>query len=110
MRLEPALRVYGEVRGLDRAGWEALVAVCPFDEARYADGVLSLTHEGGWVDAEALVRALAASVGPDGEGDLDIIDNAAWTFTRYRLTPGNFTKQCFGIDDVLEHTKAEGQY
>lgn len=110
MRLEPALRVYGEIRGLDRAAWEALAGVCPFAAARSAAGVVSFTHEGGWVDAEAFVQAVAAALGPDGEGDVDIIDNAAWTFTRYRLIPGNIEKQSFGIDDVLEHTKQEGHY
>jgi len=110
VRLDPALRAYGEARGLAPAAWAALAPDCPFETARYADGVLSLEHEGCWVDAEAFVRELASALGPGGEGHLDVIDNAAWTFCRYHLVAGNFEKQQFGIDDVLEHTKNEGQY
>ena len=108
MPVGPDLRVYGEVRGLSEAAWAGLAGECPFETAVYADGVLSLEHEGRWVDAEGFLDALAAVVGPKGEGHCDVIDNDAWTITRYGLAPGKCTSQTFGIDDVLENTKSEG--
>ena len=108
MPVGPDLRVYGEVRGLSEAAWAGLAGECPFDTADYADGVLSLEHEGRWVDAEGFLDALAAVVGPEGEGHCDVIDNDAWTITRYVLQAGKMSSQQFGINDVLENTVKDG--
>lgn len=108
MRLGPDLRVYGEVRGLSEAAWKALAPECPFADVRYADGLLEIEHEGGWVDGEPFLEALVAALDPDGDGHVDLIDNEAWTITRCVLGPGKRACQTFGLDDVLENTKGEG--
>lgn len=108
MRLGPDLRVYGEIRGLSSEAWARLAPDCPFATADYADGVLAIEHEGRWVDSEAFLAALVAALGPDGEGHADLIDNEAWTITRCALGPGKLDCQTFGLDDVLENTKGEG--
>lgn len=102
------LRVYGEARGLAPEAWAGLASDCPFEGANYRDGVLEVEHEGRWVDADAFLEALASALSLGGEGHADVIDNEAWTITRYVLTPGKCASQVFGIDDVLEHTKGEG--
>ena len=108
MRVKPDMRVYGEVRGLSEAAWAALAPGCPFEGAVYAAGLLEIEHEGHWVDVESFLEAVAAALGPEGGGHLDVIDNDAWTITRHGLAPGKCTSQAFGIDDVLENTKSEG--
>jgi hypothetical protein len=102
------MRLYGEVRGLSETAWAALAPDCPFEGAVYAGGVLAIEHEGGFVDAESFMEAVAGAMGPGGEGHLDVIDNEAWTITRYTLTPGKSIFQSFNINDVLENTKSEG--
>ena len=106
--MKPALRVYGEVRGLSPEAWDRLVADCPLDTATYSDGVLEFEHEGGWVDVEGFLEALAQALSPQGSGHADVIDNDAWTITRSTLAPGVVSSQTFGVDDVLENTKGEG--
>ncbi|MFU2211036.1 hypothetical protein [Solidesulfovibrio sp. C21] len=106
--MKPAFRVYGEVRGLSPAAWAALAPECPLESAQYQDGRLAFEHEAGWVDAEGFLEELARALSPDGAGHADIIDNDAWTITRFTLTPGKAMSQQFGIDDVLENTKGEG--
>ncbi|OLN25087.1 hypothetical protein DVDV_3632 [Desulfovibrio sp. DV] len=108
MPVGPDLRVYGEVRGLSEAAWARLADECPFETADYADGVLSLEHEGRWVDVESFMDALAGAVDAGGQGHLDSIDNDAWTITRYVLEAGKMTSQTFGINDVLENTVKDG--
>lgn len=108
MRVGPDMRIYGEVRGLPAAAWERLAPECPFETAAYADGVLSIEHEGRWADVDPFMDDVAAALGPGGEGHLDVIDNDAWTITRYVLSPGRCRSQVFGINDVLENTKSEG--
>jgi hypothetical protein len=108
VRLGLDLRVYAEVRGLSEAAWRRLAPECPFAAASYADGRLAIEHEGRWVDGEAFWDALVAALEPGGEGHLDLIDNEAWTITRCTLGPGKRDCQTFGLDDVLENTKGEG--
>lgn len=108
MRLGPDLRVYAEVRGLPEAAWKALSPECPFEGARFADGVLSIEHEGRWADALDFLMAVARALPPGGEGQADVIDNEAWTITRCQLSPGKLDSQEFGLNDVLENTVSEG--
>jgi hypothetical protein len=108
MRNGPDLRVYGEIKGLAPAAWQALAGQCPLETADYADGTLALEHEGRWVDVEGFMDALAANLGPEAAGHLDAIDNEAWTITRYVLEAGKMTSQTFGINDILENTVKDG--
>jgi len=108
VRLASDLRVYGEVRGLPESAWKALALDCPLEQADWADGLLSLEHEGRWVDALSFLEAVAEVLPPGGDGHADVIDNQDWTITRCLVRPGKLESQTFGIDDVLENTKAEG--
>ena len=96
------------MRGLGEAAWAALSGGCPFETATYEAGVVRFEHEGAYVEAEACLRELAGALGPDGEGHADVIDNEAWTVSRYRIFSGNFEKQTFDIDDVLEESRNVG--
>jgi hypothetical protein len=102
------MRIYGEVHGLADAVWAELSRECPFEAAVYEGGVLAIEHEGRWVDADAFMETVAAALAPSGEGHVDVIDNEAWTITRYTLASGKCSAQLFNIDDVLESTKSEG--
>lgn len=102
------MRVYGEIRGLSPEAWARLARACPFDEAAYGGGTLEIQHEGSFVDATGFMEALAAALGPEAEGHLDVIDNDDWTITRHVVQGGKWRFQTFGIDDVLENTKNEG--
>ncbi|WP_428562772.1 MAG: hypothetical protein ACP59X_22280 [Solidesulfovibrio sp. DCME] len=106
--MKPDLRVYGQARGLSPEAWAGLAAACPFEGAAYADGVLEIEYEGRFLDADSFLEALCDALSPGGSGHADVIDNDAWTITRYGLSPGRCTSQTFGIDDVLENTKSEG--
>jgi hypothetical protein len=108
VRLSADLRGYGEIRGLSRDAWTRLALDCPLEGADWAEGVLTLEHEGRWVDAMPFLEELARAMAPDGDGHADIIDNEAWTITRCRVCPGNLDCQEFGLNDVLENTVAEG--
>ena len=108
MPVGPDLRVYGEVRGLTEAAWAGLAGECPFETADYAAGTLALEHEGRWVDAEEFLAALAGVAGANSAGHCDVIDNEAWTITRWVLNGGKWSSQRFGINDVLENTVKDG--
>ncbi len=101
-------RVYGQVWGLDAALAERLGAALPFAEASFEDGVLVLEHEGGWIDVEEAAGEIASALPPGGEANVDLIDNVDWTVTRYAIYPGGYDSETYNADDILEHTKNEG--
>ena len=108
MAAGPDYRVYGEIKGVAPEAWERLAGDCPLETAEYADGVLTLEHEGRWADVEGFLEARAETFGPEASGHCDAIDNDAWTITRYVVDKGLMTSQTFGINDVLENTVKEG--
>jgi hypothetical protein len=110
MRAGADCRVYGRITGIGREVAEGLAAEAPFDTVEVMGDGLSFEHEGRYVDAEGFM-ARAVEVMPEGaEGDADVIDGSEWTITRYALRPGAFEAVRHGLDDVLEHTKGEGNF
>jgi len=110
MRALSDYRVYGQVWGLTEELFEKIAEDAPFDTVDFEDGVLVLEHEGGWVDVESAVEDIASVLPEGGEGHVDFIDNLDWTITRYVLFPNGYESETFGCDDVLEHTKGEGNF
>ena len=60
------------------------------------------------MDSDSFLEALCDGLSPGGGGHADVIDNDAWTITRYVVDKGRMTSQTFGINDVLENTVKEG--
>lgn len=108
MRAMSDYRVYVQVWGLGEEQTKTLMADSPFETAVIQDGALVMEHEGGWIDVEATVKDLAAILPEGGEGYVDLIDNQDWTVTRYAIFSGRYDAVTYSCDDVLEHTKGEG--
>jgi len=101
-------RVYGQVWGLSEEAAGRLAVELPFSSALFEDGVLVLEHEGGWIDVEEAARGIAEALPEGGEANVDLIDNVDWTVTRYAIYPGRCESETYNADDILEHTKNEG--
>ncbi len=110
MRPGAEYRIYGRIRGIGPDVARTLAAEAPFDTVGVEEDGLSFEHEGRYVDAEGFV-SLAVTLLPEGaDGDVDVIDEAEWAITRYALRAGAFEAVRHGLDDVLEHTKGEGNF
>ncbi len=110
MRPGVEYRIYGRIRGIGPDVGQALAAEAPFDMVKVEEDGLSFEHEGRFVDTEGFV-SLAVTLLPEGaDGDVDVIDEPEWTITRYALRAGAFEVVRHGLDDVLEHTKGEGNF
>lgn len=103
-------RIYGRIRGLLQDAAARLAAEAPFEVARAGAEGLEIEHEGRYVDVEEFLARAVMLLGEGGDGDVDVIDNEAWTITRYALRPGAFEAVSHGLDDVLDHTKGEGNF
>lgn len=110
MRPGVPYRIYGRIRGLAPEAARELAAIAPFDTARAGAGGIEIEHEGRYVDVEEFLARAVALLSEGGDGDVDVIDEEAWTITRYALRPGDFQAVSHGLDDVLDHTKGEGNF
>ena len=61
-----------------------------------------------WCQIGLKPGGLAGVAGANSAGHCDVIDNEAWTITRYVLEGGKLSSQTFGINDMLENTVKDG--
>jgi len=110
MRPGVDFRIYGRIRGLSPEAAGKLAAEAPFETARAVAGGIEIEHEGRYVDVEEFLARAVSLLPEGGDGDVDVIDHEAWTITRYALRPGDLQAVSHGLDDVLDHTKNEGNF
>jgi hypothetical protein len=103
-------RLYGEVSGIDKAAHGRLEDCLPAEASTFKDGVMAIEHEGRAVDLEDFLAEAARLMPPESSGHLDHIDNEQWRVNRYTLRSGGHDLESYNIDDVLDHTKAEGNF
>jgi hypothetical protein len=110
MRSAVDCRLYGEISGIDHKVFQRLEDHLPPEAASFRDGVMRIEHEGRAADLEDFLAEAARLMPAESSGHLDHIDNELWRVNRYTLRPGGFDLESYGVDDVLDHTKAEGNF
>lgn len=103
-------RVYGQVRLTDPAILAELRHALPDGATTLNGDTLDIDHEGGFFDIQDFLEAAARLLPPDQAGNLDVFDDDTCTVTRYELTTGGHSAVCRSYDDILEHTKNEGNW
>ena len=94
------IRVFGELIGLDDT---SIGIELPFDSVRHEDDKLVFEHEGLlFEEIEDTLKRMQKALGPHGSGWVDIIDNRAWTLSRYSLTRSQLEVQHHRVDDYLD--------
>lgn len=110
MSARPALRAYGQVESASPATLFALQATLPDDAARVDADSLEIDHEGVFFDPEDFLEAAAVLLAPGEGGHLDLFDEDERRLTRFELAHGGHSAKTFRYDDILEHTKGEGNW
>jgi len=110
MRSAVDCRLYGEINGLDHGLFLRLEDRLPPGAASFRDGVMEIDYEGRAADLEDFLAEAAEVMPPGSSGHLDHIDNELWRINRYGLRPGGFDLESRGLNDILDHTKAEGNF
>lgn len=94
------IRVFGELIGLDDT---SIGIELPFDSVRHEDGKLVFEHEGLlFEEIEDTLKRMQQALARHGSGWVDIIDNRAWTLSRYSLTRSELNVQHHRVDDYLD--------
>lgn len=107
---KPDFRLFGQVRLAGSGEYGKLSAALPHDAASLKDGVLDIDYAGFFVDTEDFLDLAASLMKPGDEGHLDVFDDENRVLTRYDLAPGGHESKSHRYDDILEHTKGEGNW
>jgi len=107
---KPDFRVFGQVKLRNARGLEALSGTLPQEAWSVSGSTMDIEHAGRFLDVEEFLDVAARIMGPGDEGHLDIFDDEAGRLTRVTLTGGGHTSKSHRYDDILEHTKGEGNW
>ncbi|GAB6038526.1 hypothetical protein JCM15519_30850 [Fundidesulfovibrio butyratiphilus] len=110
MSVRTVLRVYGQVESSSPATLAALLAVLPDDAGGIEGKRLEIEHEGFYFDPDPFLEAAAVLLAPGEGGHLDLFDEDERSLTRIELAHGGHSAKTFRYDDILEHTKGEGNW
>jgi hypothetical protein len=107
---KPDIRVYGQAVLTDRDSLPSLSATLPPDAWSIQDGVLDIDYAGFFLDVEDFLDTAARLMQNGDSGHLDIFDDEHQILTRYDLARGGHLSKTHRYDDILEHTKGEGNW
>ncbi len=95
------MRIYGEVQGFEEHRLQELQKrdLSPFE---LRDGRLEVDYEGPPMEIEMLLDDIAASLGENGQGHVDVLDHDEWEVRRYQLSPGTWDCTRVNPDHSLE--------
>lgn len=103
-------RLYGQIRLRDPEALASLGDLLPSQAGKIQDNLLEIDYEGWTVDLEPFLAMAAQVMQAGDEGHVDVFDDQAGLFTRAELAPGGHDLKTYRYDDILEHTKREGNW
>lgn len=107
---KPDLRLFGQVELPDSGALTPLAATLPPDATSVSGNVLDIDYAGRHIDVEDFLDAAAQVLHKGGSGHLDVFDDEEQLLTRYELAAGGHSFKSHRYDDILEHTKGEGNW
>jgi hypothetical protein len=107
---KPDLRLYGQVTLSRSEGLSRLAATLPPDAVSISGNVLDIDYAGRHTDVEDFLDATSMIMEEGDSGHLDMFDDDGCVLTRYELSRGGHTFKAHRYDDILEHTKGEGNW
>lgn len=107
---KPAVRVYGQVETASSQVLQALQAALPDESGRISGNCLDIDFEGLYFDPDDFLAAAARLLAPGDSGNLDLFDDEERRLDRYELAPGGHSLKSYRYDDILEHTKGDGNW
>ena len=104
------MRLFGQVTMADPQALRALAATLPDEAASLDANVLDIEYAGFHLDVDDFLDTAARLMHPGDSGHLDVFDDEAGLLTRLELAPGGHDSKSHRYDDIMEHTKGEGNW
>ena len=107
---KPDLRLFGQVSLARSENLGLLAATLVSEAVRISGNVLDIDYAGRHTDVEEFLEAASELMEEGDSGHLDMFDDESGVLTRYELSRGGHTSKTHRYDDILEHTKGEGNW
>ena len=107
---KPDFRLYGQVSLASPGDLKLLAATLPADAVSVSEKVLDIDYAGFFIDVEEFLALSAKLMKAGDSGHLDVFDDENQVLTRYDLAAGGHASKSHRYDDILEHTKGEGNW
>ena len=107
---KPDIRVYGQAALADATSLSRLAATLPPDAWTLSEGLLDIDYAGFFLDVGDFLDTAAKLMHKGDHGHLDVFDDEHQVLTRYDLAGGGHGVKSHRYDDILEHTKGEGNW
>lgn len=104
------MRLYGQLTLADARQLPRLAAALPHEAASISGNNLDIDYEGFTIDVEEYLDLASRTMKPGDSGHLDVFDDENRVLSRYEFAPGGHDVKSHRYDDILEHTKAEGNW
>ena len=106
----PDVRVFGQAALADHGAAAELAGLLPHEAVSLSGGTLEIDFAGFYIDVEPFLERAATLLRAGDSGHLDHFDDENRVLTRYDLRPGGHESKSHRYDDILEHTKGEGNW
>jgi len=94
----------------DPASLGRLRATLPEEAASLKGAVLDIDYAGRHIDVEEFLDTASLLLQKGESGHLDVFDDENSVLTRFELAGGGHASKSHRYDDILEHTKGEGNW
>lgn len=99
--MRKGVKIFGTFNGISPQAFERLEEVLDFDEVSYADGTVTIEHDGEYEQVEDVVLRVMEAMTDGHESGLDIIDHDENLLTRYVIEADGFRAKQMDMDDVV---------
>ncbi|KAF0234536.1 MAG: hypothetical protein FD177_728 [Desulfovibrionaceae bacterium] len=107
---KPDIRVFGQVSMADAGALARLAGTLPDDVTSLSGSSMEIEFAGFYLDVDVFLETAASSMRAGDSGHLDVFDDENGVLTRYDLAPGGHESKSHRYDDILEHTKGDGNW
>lgn len=94
----------------DAGALARLAGTLPDDVTSLSGSSMEIEFAGFYLDVDVFLETAASSMRAGDSGHLDVFDDENGVLTRYDLAPGGHESKSHRYDDILEHTKGDGNW
>lgn len=87
-----------------------LAGTLPDEAVSISGSALEIEFAGFYLDVDEFLETAASTMRAGDNGHLDLFDDENGVLTRYDLAPGGHASKAHRYDDILEHTKGDGNW
>lgn len=102
-----SLRFYGQLKNLSKQDLKSFLDFLDDFETETRADELEFHYEGPYLDYEAYLEGIKKRLGPEVQGQIDVLDLLEWRMWRYLITGQDLQGKEIPLNNVLEKYNQE---